>query len=181
MNALTIPTCLERRRLEILIELGILDSPADARFDRIAWLATELFGTPMAAISLLDRERQWLKSEVGLGVRETPRSVAFCNFTVATDAPLTVTDARFDARFQQNPLVTGVPFVRSYMGVPLRVRCVAIGALCVIDRQPRHFYENDVHLLASLADWVSSEIERNAAVATEGTGNRVSVEPFPNS
>lgn len=164
MNAMLIPAHLEQRRLEMLQDLAILDSPADFRFDRIAWLATELFAAPIAAISLLDRERQWFKSEIGLGVRETARSVAFCEFAVAGDAPLMVADATRDPRFQNNPLVTGAPFVRSYLGVLVRVRGVAVGTLCIIDRQPRDFYENDVHLLSSLAEWVSSEFERESVL-----------------
>ncbi|MGZ5252693.1 MAG: PAS domain-containing protein, partial [Caldimonas sp.] len=116
---------------------------------------------PIALVSLVDEQRQWFKSRYGLDVAETPRSIAFCSHTVAQDAMLVVEDALLDPRFAANPAVTGAPHVRFYAGQPLHSDGQPVGTLCVIDRAPRSFTEEQRQSLRDLADLV--EIELNHA------------------
>src|SRR5580698_1612940 len=100
----------EQERLAALRSYRVLDTPRQASFDRIVQLAADLFEVPMAAISLIDAERQWLKAEIGLGTRQTPRDQAFCSHSIAQcDGLLVVEDAAQDKRFKNNPLVTRSP------------------------------------------------------------------------
>jgi len=116
---------------------------------------------PVALISLIDDERQWFKSKQGLEVTETPRSVAFCDYTIRQDRMLIVEDATRDVRFRDNPLVTGPPHVRFYAGMPIREPGgFRIGSLCIIDYVPRKVQEMDLDLLRSIASLVEDEIER---------------------
>ncbi|WP_417707555.1 ATP-binding protein [Pseudomonas sp.] len=142
----------EQERLAALRALELLDSPAEAMFDHITALAAEICGTPIALISLIDAQRQWFKSRVGLDVEQTARELAFCAHAVAADAPLEVDNALDDARFRDNPLVTCAPHIRFYAGVPLHdSRGLALGTLCVIDRQPRHLDNHQRDQLQHLA------------------------------
>jgi len=129
----------EAARLAALNAYGVLDTPFDARFDRIASLAARLLGMPIGLVTLVDARRQWFKAQHGLdGLRETPRDVAFCAHAVASGEFLEVSDAAADSRFADNPLVTGDPGIRFYAGAPLiDPEGFALGTLCVIDRQPR--------------------------------------------
>lgn len=128
----------EAERLAALIATGLLDSEHEAVFDAIVALAATICCVPMAAISLIDRDRQWFKASVGLNVGETPREDAFCAYTILSPQPLEVDDACADIRFRDNRLVLGEPHIRFYAGVPLTtVDGLALGALCVIDREPR--------------------------------------------
>lgn len=138
----------EQERLAALRALELLDSPAEAMFDHITALAAQICDTPIALISLVDAQRQWFKSRVGLDAEQTARELAFCAHAVADDAPLEVDNALDDARFLDNPLVTSDPHIRFYAGMPLHDgRGLALGTLCVIDRQPRHL---DSHQRAQL-------------------------------
>ena len=123
-------------RLEELRRLDILDTPAELRFDRLTRWASNVLGCPIALVSLVDEKRQWFKSIVGLDAQETPREQAFCNFTVTHNEIFEVTDAKFDERFKDNPLVTCDPGIRYYAGAPIISNGHAIGSLCVIDREP---------------------------------------------
>lgn len=155
----------DRQRLAALVELGILDTPAEARFDRITRIARDLFGVPIALISLVDERRQWFKAASGLDSRETPRSISFCGHAILGADALVVEDALEDPRFADNPLVTGEPRVRFYAGMPLRAHSGwKLGTLCLIDRTPRRFGSEDVRRLADLAAWAESELNRAAAV-----------------
>ncbi|MGO1461433.1 MAG: GAF domain-containing protein [Marinobacter sp.] len=109
----------ENVRQAALDQLRILDTPPDARFDRLTRMAAKLLDAPIALISLIDRDRQWFKSCIGLNVSETPRSLSFCGHALFNTQPLIVEDARKDARFFDNPLVTGDPNIRFYVGTPL--------------------------------------------------------------
>ena len=106
----------EQSRLAALKSLGILDTPAEERFDRFTRLAQKLFNAPIAAISLVDDKRQWFKSMQGLEVEETERDIAFCAHAITDDEIFTVDDASTDPRFADNPLVTGDPNIRFYAG-----------------------------------------------------------------
>jgi diguanylate cyclase (GGDEF)-like protein len=114
----------------------------------------------MAAVSLVDRDRQWFKSIQGLDATETPRSVAFCAHTILQAVPLVVEDATLDPRFAANPIVIGEPHIRSYAGVPLRSsEGYNLGSLCGIDTVPREFQVAELELLKSFAALVVDEIE----------------------
>jgi PAS domain S-box-containing protein len=130
----------EDERLEALYRFGVLDSPPEKAFDRLTRRAAILFDAPVSLISLVDKQRQWMKSCFGLEGRqfETPRNVAFCAYTILTDRPLVITDATADDRFRQNPLVLGEPYIRFYVGVPLLTADgFAVGSLCVLGFEPR--------------------------------------------
>ena len=151
---MTAPTSLEEsRRLAALRDLGVLDTSPEAAFDTITRTAAQLCGVPIALISLVDAQRQWFKSNVGLeGVAETPRDVAFCDHAIRDTALLEVLDATQDARFTGNPLVTGDPDIRFYAGAPIVMPGgERIGTVCVIDRTPRQLDEHQRTMLQGLA------------------------------
>ncbi len=128
----------EERRLEMLHDLSILDTGEEETFDRITRIAGYIFGAPIALVSLVDRDRQWFKSHLGLDARETPREQSFCAHAIGGTAPLVVSDARIDERFRENPLVVGDPQIRFYAGAQLRTEeGIDLGTLCIIDREPR--------------------------------------------
>ncbi len=128
----------ERERLHRLHSLQILDTPAEPAFDRLTALAAELLEVPAALISLVDRDRQWFKSRIGVEVCETARDISFCQHLLTSSQPLLIEDAHLDPRFASNPLVIGEPYIRFYAGIPLRPDGQhVLGTLCVIDTQPR--------------------------------------------
>jgi len=129
----------EARRLLALRRYEVLDTVAEETFDEIVKVAAKIAGTPIALISLVDYERQWFKSRVGLDAQESPREQSFCAYTMQGPGVMVVEDATKDARFADNPLVLGAPDIRFYMGAPLTTPDgFGLGALCVIDRMPRH-------------------------------------------
>ncbi|QJU58520.1 GAF domain-containing protein [Sphingomonas sp. AP4-R1] len=127
---------------------GVLGGRGSGDLQRIVERAAKIFQTPLAAISIIDHQRQWFAAGVGLGGSETPRSVSFCAHAIHRPGePLVVEDARQDPRFSNNPLVTSDPGVRFYAGVPLVDRMgYALGALCVVDMTPRERPENLIEL-----------------------------------
>ena len=132
----------EDRRLAALDELQVLDTGAEAVFDDVVLLASQLCGTPIALVSLIDAERQWFKARVGLDASETQRDVSFCGYAILGDDTLLVPDATLDERFADNPLVLGPPYIRFYAGRPLRAgNGQAIGTLCMVDPRPRSMTE----------------------------------------
>ncbi|MFM9110157.1 MAG: GGDEF domain-containing protein, partial [Prochlorococcaceae cyanobacterium] len=138
----------------------MLDRPGDAHFDRIVELASGIFRTPIALISLVDADRQWFLARKGLAVQETPRQIAFCAHTILGPDVLVVPDARADGRFQSNPLVLAEPHIRFYGGAPLTTRSGHnLGTLCVIDRQPRLPSAEQLQQLRLLAQVVMRELE----------------------
>lgn len=150
----------EAERLSVLEQYGILDTPHEEPFERIAALARLIFDTPIVLISLLDDRRQWFKTNIGLDVRETPREQAFCNETIRSDDVLVIQDAVHDIRTARNPLVTGTPHIRFYAGAPLVTPEKArLGSFCVIDREPRPFDDRQKAILQSLASLVMKEME----------------------
>lgn len=150
----------EVERLRVLEQYGILDTPHEEPFERIAALARLIFETPIVLISLVDDRRQWFKTNIGLDLRETPREQAFCNETIRSDDVLVISDAEHDIRTARNPLVTGNPHIRFYAGAPLVTPEKArLGSLCVIDREPRRFDDRQKAILQSLAGLVMKEME----------------------
>ena len=149
----------EFERLAALHALDILDTPPEERFDRITRLAAALFDMPISTVTMIDEDRQWHKSCVGVTGREDPRSVSFCSVAIQTPAPLLVPDARKDPRFASNPLVTGPPFIRFYAGQPVSTTDgFRVGTLCVIDQRPREFDAEQVALLRDLARIAEDEV-----------------------
>lgn len=149
----------EARRHEVLLDLNLLDTPPQASFDRITRMAAHLFKVPVALVSLIDTDRQWFKSRVGLALTETPRSVSFCAHAILQDDVMVVQDASTDARFADNPLVRGETAARFYAGSPIDVGDgVQIGTLCIIDSVPRDFSDTDRAMLRDLAGMVAGEI-----------------------
>lgn len=129
----------EEERQRAVDACGITRRPANQQLQRIAEQAALLASASIAAVSVVDRSRQWLAAKVGIDVTETPRSESFCAFAILRPGePLIVADAILDPRFSHNPAVVGTPHVRFYAGIPLVDRAgFALGALCVADTEPR--------------------------------------------
>lgn len=150
----------EAERQAALDDQHILDAEPDEDFNRITRLASQMLGVPIALISLVDRQRQWFLSRVGLEATETPRELAFCAHTICSDDVMVVSDATADDRFKDNPLVTGDPHIRFYAGVPLQTRAgFNLGTLCVISREPRQLAGTEQQLLQDLAGMVTQYLE----------------------
>jgi diguanylate cyclase (GGDEF)-like protein len=146
-------------RVASLRRLGLLDTPPEERFDRITRLAQRVLDVPVAAVTLVDTDRQWAKSHQGAGGVDLPRRHSFCAHAVAQASVLVVPDALQDARFADNPLVTSEPGVRFYAGCPIAGPDGAlIGALCVLDRRPRQLAEKELEILSDLAAMVEREL-----------------------
>ncbi len=158
MSAAPIPAN-EAQRLEALQRSGLLDGPPEERFDRLTRLARRLFDVPIALVSLVDANRQWFKSCLGLAVAETPRDVAFCAHAILQDGVLIIPNALDDPRFAENPLVTGAPEIRFYAGRPLKdADGFPLGTLCLIDQRPRDLDADDLGALEDLAQMAESEL-----------------------
>ena len=152
----------EPARLAELYGFGILDSPSEPGFDEISELACGLAGTEIAIITLVDADRQWFKSCVGLapGVRETPRQISFCGHTILQRDPLIVSDTLEDPRFADNPLVSGDMRLRFYAGFPLiSAKGYALGSLCVCSREPRQLSPQQIGCLQSLASLTMQHLQ----------------------
>jgi len=149
----------EKNRIEVLRSLNILDTQPDERFDRLTRMAKRLFGVPIALVSLVDENRQWFKSCIGLNVRETSRDISFCGHAILGDGIFMIPDTTEDQRFADNPLVTGNPNIRFYAGCPLSLNGYKLGTLCVIDQKPRSFEQEDIEAMTDLASMVERELE----------------------
>lgn len=148
-------------RLKALKEYSILDTLPEKEYDDITQLASQICGTSISTISLIDEKRQWFKSKVGLEADETSKEVSFCGHAIMEpDKIFTVKDSRLDARFQDNPLVIGEPHVIFYTGVPLVSQDgFALGTLCVIDDQPKELNQDQLLALKALSNQVVSLFE----------------------
>ena len=157
----------EEERLYALRAYRVLDTAPELRFDDLTRLAAMVCEVPIAAISLIDDERQWFKSRIGLDATETPRDVAFCAHAIlAPDTVMVVPDATRDPRFAANPLVLGGPRIRFYAGAPLvNDEGAAVGTLCVIDRTSRTLSEPQREALAALARQAVAQLELRSALA----------------
>ena len=150
----------ELKRLQALRSYELLDTPAEQSFDDFAKLASFICGTPIAVMSLIDEDRQWFKAKVGMEPSQTPRDMAFCAYTILESKVLIVEDAQKDARFSDNPLVTGNPNIRFYAGAPLIDRDgFGLGSLCVIDTKPHQLSEGQTAALEALARQVVQQCE----------------------
>lgn len=149
----------EDLRLKTLRALNVLDTPREERFDRLTRLTRRMFRVPIAAISLVDENRQWFKSCMGLAAREAPRAYSFCAHAILQDDPLVIEDALEDDRFVDNPLVIGEPRVRFYTGFPIKAdNGCRLGTLAIIDHDARKLTDDERGTLKDLAAMVEREL-----------------------
>lgn len=150
----------DEARVEYLRSLGILDTPASPVLESIVEMCRDIFQVRVANISLVDSDRQWFKVIRGLDVCETPRDLAFCNYTILGESVFEVPNALLHPELSTNPLVTGEPFIRYYAGAPIKHGGVTLGALCLIDFEPRApLSPRELHILTGMASLVEREFE----------------------
>ena len=152
----------EARRLRVLLDLNILDTPTEERFDHITRMAARLFDVPMAFVSLVDADRLWFKSRVGFPHGEAPSAHSFCAHAIRHDEMLVVQDTSIDMRYADSPYVTGFPQVRFYAGLPISHNGAYIGTFCLADSAPREFGDDERALLRDLANMVANEVSAGA-------------------
>ncbi len=161
----------EAERRKALLDYEVLDTGSEAAFDDLARLAAHILNVPIALVSLVDTDRQWFKARYGIDAPELPRDVSFCGHVVNNDAAVVVRDSHVDARFADNPLVTGDPQIRFYAGMPLRTaEGFVLGSLCAIDHVPREPTPEQLEMLELLARQVMRLLEKRRlrfALATE--------------
>ena len=150
--------CNEINRLEVLRALGVLDTPAEERFDRLTRMAKRMFNVPIALVTLVDENRQWFKSSIGIEATEASRDISFCGHAILDSEVLVVPSASNDHRFVDNPLVIEEPNVEFYAGCPLVVGGYRLGTLCIADNRARDFDEQDIAALKDLAATVEQEL-----------------------
>ncbi|GAB3663449.1 hypothetical protein GCM10027594_32260 [Hymenobacter agri] len=154
------PAADEQERLEVLHSYGILDTEPESVFNELAQLAAYVCGTPMAVVSLLDNERQWLKARVGVEIHEVPREQTFCQYALYATDVFEIPDARADAQYAHNPMVVGAPHVRFYAGIPLlSPEGYPLGTLCAFDTVPRSLTAGQRDALRLLARQVMAHLE----------------------
>jgi len=156
------PTLLknEPARLAALQKYAILDTEPERAFDDLVQLASFICNTPIAMISLVDEDRQWFKSKIGVSISQTPREIAFCNSAIRQPEIFVVPDTLNDERFRTNPLVTSEPNIRFYAGAPLiNEEGYALGTICVVDQQPREFGPPQRAALEALSRLVLGQME----------------------
>ena len=150
----------EEARLQTLRKYHILDTEPEIAFDDLALLASHICETPMAAISLVDEDRQWFKARIGFTTAQTPRSISFCTHAIQQRDIFIVPDALKDERLRNNPQVTGDPHIRFYAGAPLLAsEGHALGTLCVVDHKPRQLTGTQLEALAALCRQVEAQLE----------------------
>lgn len=150
----------EAQRLQALESYRVLDTPPEKGFDDLTLIAADALDVPIALVSLVDADRQWVKSRYGLDFLETPRDVSFCGHVVAEEKVLVVEDALKDMRFSDNPLVTGEPFVRFYAGCPVRTDDGhVLGTVCAIDHEKRTLTDKQRAVLKRLAAQAMNQLE----------------------
>src|ERR1700726_3957429 len=166
-------------RVAALQKYAILDTEPERAFDDLTLLASFVCKTPIALISLVDEDRQWFKSKIGLAASETPRDIAFCSTAIQQSEVMVVPDTLQDERFRNNPLVTAEPRIRFYAGAPLiNEEGYALGTLCVVDRSPREFGPDQKEALQALGRLVLAQLEfrRNLQLLKEALTDRTQAE-----
>jgi GAF domain-containing protein len=149
----------EFKRIVSLIELDLLDTPPEKRFDQLTRCATKIFHVPISTLTLIDAQREWFKSCQGLSATEGDRAISFCGHALVENEILVIPDTTKDKRFADNPMVTGEPYIRFYAGVPIMSADGSrVGVFCIKDTKPREFSEEDGDVLKGLARWAELEI-----------------------
>jgi diguanylate cyclase (GGDEF)-like protein len=172
-------TQAERLRLQALYSYHVVDSPREESFDRVVRLARSVMRTPIAVISLVDRDRLWFKARSGITFNEAPREPSLCAHAVGSDGPFIIPDTHADARFRLLPLVVGPPHVRSYFGVPLCTSAgYRIGTLCAMDIEARQPELEQIGILNDLAALVMDELELRLLATTDGLTGALSRRAF---
>jgi len=169
----------EEARVIALDKYAILDTDPEQFFDDLTLLASHVCNTPIALISLVDEDRQWFKSRVGLDASETSRDIAFCSTAILQSDVFVVPDALADERFRDNPLVVSDPHIRFYAGAPLiNEDGYALGTLCVVDRAPRELAPEQKEALKALSRLVLAQLEfrRNLILLKEALTDRTKEE-----
>jgi GAF domain-containing protein len=169
----------EVARVAALQRYAILDSEPEQGFDDLTLLASYICQTPIALISLVDENRQWFKSRVGLSISETSREIAFCSRAILQSDIFIVPDTLQDERFRNNPLVVSEPNIRFYAGAPLITEeGYALGTLCVVDRTPREVSPDQKEALKALSRLVLAQLEfrRNLVLLKEALNDRTKEE-----
>jgi GAF domain-containing protein len=162
-------------RVAALEKYAILDTEPEQAFDDLTLLASFICKTPIASITLIDENRQWFKSTIGLNVSETPRDIAFCSVAIQQSDVMVVPDTLEDERFRNNPFVTAEPKIRFYAGAPLiNEDGYALGTLCVVDKTPREFGDEQKEALRALSRLVLAQMEfrRNLQLLKEALTER---------
>lgn len=168
MSAHTFSTHDEPGRLRALKRYTVLDTPPEDAFERIARITRVALDVPITAVTLIDESRQWYKSIAGLNATEMPRELAFCNHTIRETGPVIVEDARLDARFSANPMVTGEPGVRSYLATQLMSPDgYPVGTICAVDLKPRRFEAVHALAISDLARVTVDELELRLIAQTD--------------
>ena len=165
----------DRDRVAALQKYAILDTEPEQAFDDLTLLASFICKTPIASITLIDENRQWFKSTIGLNVSETPRDIAFCSVAIQQSDVMVVPDTLQDERFRNNPFVTAEPKIRFYAGAPLiNEDGYALGTLCVVDKTPREFNDEQKQALKALSRLVLAQMEfrRNLQLLKEALTER---------
>lgn len=158
----------EQLRSAALHSFDVLDTPREEDFDEVARIASDICGTPIAVVNLVDTTRQFFKAEVGLGVRTTPLESAFCAHTLLEDDILIIPDATKDSRLECNPLVTQAPHLRAYAGALLKTsEGLPIGTVCVLDYRPREFSDAQIKMLQFLAKQTMTQLELRKTVVEQ--------------
>ncbi len=169
----------DARRVAVLEKYAILDTDPEQAFDDLTLLASSICKTPIALISLVDEDRQWFKSRVGIDASETPREIAFCSCAILQSDLFIVPDALKDERFRNNPLVVSEPNIRFYAGAPLiNEDGYALGTLCVVDRAPRELEPDQEEALKALSRLALAQLEfrRNLILLKEALSDRTKEE-----
>ena len=169
----------EAARIAALQKYAILDTEPEQAFDDLVLLASFICNTPIAMISLVDEDRQWFKSKVGVSISETPREIAFCATAIRQPDVFVVPDTLIDERFRNNPLVTSEPNIRFYAGAPLiNEDGYALGTICVVDKTPREFGPAQQAAMKALSRLVLAQLEfrRNLMLLKEALNDRAKEE-----
>jgi GAF domain-containing protein len=169
----------EDGRIVALDKYAILDTEPEQSFDDLTLLASYICKTPIALISLVDEDRQWFKSRVGIAASETSRDIAFCATAIMQSDVFVVPDALADERFRENPLVVSDPYIRFYAGAPIiNEDGYALGTICVVDRTPRDLAPDQKEALKALSRLVLAQLEfrRNLILLKEALSDRTKEE-----
>lgn len=155
----------EEKRLCALRDLNILDTKTEERFDRITREATKRFNTPISTIALIDKDREWFKSAVGVHIKESPRESSFCGHALNKEVMMVIEDTLADPRFADNPMVTGTPFVRFYAGKSLydKKTNMPVGVFCIKDTKPRKMSLDEISDFLDMAAQAEEEVNRNCS------------------